>query len=534
MKKTWRTLLAALMLCAALGTPVYAQQEAETETAGATLKQEMQEEMESAGDPSGEVIETPVIEGTTAKGQAAGWVEDSSGWWYVDEDGTVPKTAWRKINGSWYYFNGSGYWVEDNSYEEGTLKGIDVSYYQGDIDWQAVKEDGVEFAFIRIGRSSRVLDKKYEEYIEGANTVGIPVGVYYYSKAKSEGEAILDAQFVIEHLKGHTVSYPVVVDVEDPSIQNLGKAKVASITKAFCDEIRSAGYTPMFYANENWCRNYIDLGQLEDVERWIARYNYHWADDLPRNIWQCSSKGRINGISGDVDIDFGYTDYTKIITPRTQPVPGYVPRSGEWITNGTGKWYSYFNGGYPANTWEKIDGTWYWFDARGYMKTGWVNPDGSWYWLGYDGKMRTGWVSVGGIWYYLNASGRMVGNCWVGDYFLKANGEMAQNEWVDHRKYYVDDSGKWVRDMKPGTGVWKKDGRGWWFVDEDGNYPKKSWKRISGAWYWFDAEGYMYTGWLQLGSTWYYLKPDGSMATGTIYVGKQRYRFNSTGEWLGY
>lgn len=529
MKKLWKISLIVFLILTLSGLPVYAQQQ-EQGTAGATIKQQILQDLQRK------------------ERATAGWVQDGAGWWYQESDGTYPTTAWRKIDEKWYYFDSRGYWVPDNSYEKGTLKGIDVSYYQGNIDWQAVKADGVQFAFLRIGRSPRVLDEKYREYIQRANAAGIPVGVYYYSKAQSEGEAVLDAQFVIQNLKGYKVSYPVAIDVEDASMRNLGKAKVASIVKAFCDEIRAAGYTPMLYANENWCRNYIDLNQLGNVEKWIARYNYFWSEDLQRGIWQCSSKGRITGIEGNVDIDFSYKDYTKIVTPRTAPVAGYIPAAGKWVQDSTGTWYSYYSGGYPSGGWKQIDGYWYWFSAAGYMKTGWLYESGSWYWLGNDGRMRTGWVSVNGAWYYMNTSGRMLSNRWVGDYYLKSSGAMATNEWVDGGKYYVDGSGKWVPGKTQPAGTWKRDGNGWWYQNADGSYPRNTWKLINNEWYWFGSNGYMKTGWVNVSGTWYYmdasgrmlsnrwvgnyyLKSNGAMATNERVDGG-RYYVDASGNWV--
>lgn len=438
-----------LMLCLMLmifRTDVQAA--AETETAGASLGKEIEETEKSRA-----VYEEK-------------WIQNSKGWWYQYKDGSYPTSTWRKIDGKWYYFNENGYWI-DNKNADGTIFGIDVSYWQGNIDWNAVKKDGVKFAFLRVGRSSQVLDTKYKEYITAANKAGIPVGVYYYSKARTTEEAVKDAKFVIKNITGYKISYPVAIDLEDSSQADLSKKQLGAIAKAFCDEIRLAGYTPMLYANEYWCKSKIDMTQLTNVEKWIARYNYYYTKSLTRGVWQCTSTGRVNGIKGNVDINFGLKDYTKIVTPRTAPVETYGKvNTGKWLTNQTGKWYQRADGTYPANKWEKIDGKWYWFNAKGYMQTGWLKLGNTWYYLDpntgamYEnqwlnntyyltssGAMATGWYKIKGDYYYFSTSGNKVTNKWIdGNYYVKSNGKMAKNEWIG--EYYVDSSGKWVPGKK--------------------------------------------------------------------------------------
>lgn len=460
-----------------------------------------------------------------------GWKQNSTGWWYQYSDGSYPASAWRKIGNNWYYFDNNGYWVNNNAYEKGTLKGIDVSHWQGNINWREVKNDGIEFAFIRIGRSTRVIDERYQENIRQANAVGIPVGVYYYSKAQSVNEAILDAQFVIKNITGYKISYPVVIDIEDSSQAHLSRNELGAIAKAFCDEIRAAGYTPMLYANENWCRNHIDMNQLKNVEKWIARYNYLCSADIPRDIWQCTSKGKVAGISGNVDINFGYTDYSKIISPRTAPVANYTFKEGSWEQNQIGSWFSYYGGGYPKNTWKQIDGETYWFDENGYVKTGWFYQSGNWYYLGTDGVRVSGWKQISSNWYFFDAKGVMQKNTWIGNYYLKSNGVMATNEWVDGEDYYVGADGKWIPNKVKITEGWIKDNTGWWYQNSDGSYPKNTWKLINNNWYYFNSNGYMHTGWLQLGTTWYYMKSSGEMATNQ-WVDGGNYYVGSDGKWI--
>ena len=453
MKKFIRTLGIGVIASALLwAVPVHA--EIETETAGSSLKEERMSE---------ENIEFYSVERGKLKGE---WKEDEQGWWYEYSDGTYPKTSWRKIDGKWYYFNSKGYWIDNNTYEKDTLKGIDVSAWQEEVDWQAVKNDGVQFAMIRLGYNTERLDKYYQRNMKEADKAGIPVGVYYYSKATNEAEAVRDAEFVIENLKGYKVSYPVAIDLEDKVQENLSKEELGKIARAFADEVEAAGYTPMVYANENWYLNYIDWSLLGDVEKWIARYNVVINPSIERQIWQCCDTGLIDGVKGNVDINFGYKDYTKYITPRTEPLESYYKR-GEWQKNDKGWWYQYKNGQYPKNQWESINDRWYWFNAEGYMQTGWQSIGGSWYYLDESGAMQTGWQSIGGHWYYLKSWGAMAQG-W----------ENINGEW-----YHMDESGV----MQTG---WQSIGGHWYYMNSSGAMLTGR-HYIDGVWYSFDSSGVM-------------------------------------------
>ena len=508
--------------------PVHAEQE--TETAGASLGKDTGTE-ESMTRSHARAVE--------------GWVQVSGGRWrYRYSDGAYAEKCWLKINGAWYYFDQDGYWVDDNTHESGSLKGIDVSAWQGKIDWQAVKNDGIQFAFVRIGHGAHVLDTYYSQNMKGAQEAGIPVGVYMYSTAKNEAEAIADAQFVIRNMEGYLVSYPVVIDLEDASQDSLSKYQLGRIAKVFCDEVRAAGYTPMLYCNENWYKNRIDVSQITDVEKWIARWNVRYDTSIPRGIWQ-SGVGRIQGVNTNVDIDFGYKDYTQIVTPRTRYADGYRMTAGTWVQDRHGWWYNYYTGGYPAQAWELIGGTWYWFDSDGYMATGWRNIDGTWYYLTSSGAMATGWVQVGNTWYYLSGSGAMLtGFQTIGNavYYLDESGAMATG-WrlMDGTWYYFHSSGAmatgWMQSgnwyyLDPADGKmavgFKTVGDAVYYLTESGAMVT-GWRLVDDTWYYFEASGAMVTGWLQLGDVRYYLAEDGKMLTGLQTIDGVEYEFDTSG-----
>lgn len=203
--------------------------------------------------------------------------------------------------------------------ENGTVishKGIDVSKYQGDIDWAAVKEEGIEYAFIRLGlrgyESGRlVLDEFYDANMKGANAAGVKAGVYFFTQAVTVEEAKEEADFVIQNLANYDVPYPVVFDVERVSggkgrADVLTKEERTAVTIAFCEEIKAAGYTPMIYGNVVCFSQLLDLSKLNDYEKWYAFYDDYMYIPYDVSCWQYTEKGRVNGIPDNVDLNISF------------------------------------------------------------------------------------------------------------------------------------------------------------------------------------------------------------------------------------
>ncbi|MGN0341162.1 MAG: GH25 family lysozyme [Roseburia sp.] len=480
-----------------------------------------------------------------------GWYQLNGTWYYSDSEGVMQTglqtitndsnvtdtyyfsstgemlTGWQKLpDGSWKYFTLSGSkqgaMVEDSSYQNNSVKGIDVSKYQGDINWNKVWAEGIDFAFVRIGHGTRVLDPYYKQNMEGANNAGIATGVYFYSTATDAAQSVLDAQWVIDNLAGYPVSYPVAIDLEDWTTQGskLSKTQITQIAKAFCDEIRKAGYTPMIYCNEAWYKDKIDFSAVGDVEVWVARYNYIYDKDITRDIWQGGSTTRLDGISGNVDIDFAFTNYRNVITPRTGAVSTYVKSTGVWEQDDLGTWYHYLAGGYPANKWECIEGTWYWFDAKGYrgIMTGWYQLGDSWYYYQTDGTPATDWQKIGGEWYYFDKS---------------SGGKMLYGWQLLNGKWYYLGSSASDGAMKTG---WQYINNKWYYFDTTGDGKMLTdWQKIDGKWYYFDTtgDGKMLYGWQYINGKWYYLSDsasDGSMKTGWQYINSKWYYMDTTGD----
>lgn len=197
-----------------------------------------------------------------------------------------------------------------------TSFGIDVSKYQGQIDWKKVKDDGVKYAFIRLGfrgygeEGTIVLDECFKDNAREAAKHGIKTGVYFFTQAVTTEEAVEEANFVLKHIKDYDISYPVVFDTESISksarAENLDAKERTEIAKAFCDTIAEAGYTPMIYASLVWYVTELDLAQLTDYKKWYAGYELEPGFPYEFDIWQYSSKGHVNGISTDVDVNMSF------------------------------------------------------------------------------------------------------------------------------------------------------------------------------------------------------------------------------------
>lgn len=191
--------------------------------------------------------------------------------------------------------------------------GIDVSYHKGDIDWNKVKPS-VSFVILRLGwignKNNHTIDPKFEEYYNQCKSLNIPIGVYVYNYCNSEENAISSAKWVIDKLTNKTLELPVYLDIEDNSLESLGKTKLTNICIAFNTEIEKTGLWAGVYANLNWYNNFLDKNLIKKkYTTWIAHYTsgidkYKGEYDM----WQSSSSGRIDGISSNVDTDYLYRD----------------------------------------------------------------------------------------------------------------------------------------------------------------------------------------------------------------------------------
>ncbi|MCR5688289.1 MAG: hypothetical protein K6G58_09745, partial [Lachnospiraceae bacterium] len=241
-------------------------------------------------------------------------------------------TGWQNIDGKTYYYTRDHEYVTGDqviggvSYHfnsDGTLDtgsgvlGIDVSKYQPSINWSSVKASGVDFVIIRCGyrgasTGALIEDPYFKSHIKGAKSAGLKVGVYFFSTALNEGEAVEEASMCAALCGGYGLNYPVFLDVESssrPGYNTLSASQRTENIQAFCKTIASAGYTPGLYANKTWLTEKINTSSLS-CKIWLAQYRAEGPTYSGRyDIWQYTSKGSVNGISGNVDMNKSFLRY---------------------------------------------------------------------------------------------------------------------------------------------------------------------------------------------------------------------------------
>ena len=222
-------------------------------------------------------------------------------------------------NGKWYGDEVHGNsTVTDDFYKYfggEDMKGIDVSVHNGNIDWNKVKADGIEFAILRagFGRLEKQKDEKFDQNYAGAKAAGIPVGAYWYSYAMDEDEARLEADVFLSVIKGKQFEMPVYFDLEEKKQFDLGKEKVSAIMRAFLEKVEKAGYFVGLYGSASSLTTHT----ADDIKTHYTIWLAHWVDKTNYSgaygIWQYSEKGKVDGISGNVDLDICYKDFPTII-----------------------------------------------------------------------------------------------------------------------------------------------------------------------------------------------------------------------------
>lgn len=202
-----------------------------------------------------------------------------------------------------------------------TYTGIDVSVFQGDIDWDAVKNDGIDFVMLRVGyrgygqKGIMGKDDKFDSNYEGAKKAGLKVGAYFFSQATNESEAREEAAFVLDAVRDCPLDYPIAydwefVDNDEARTNGMTSEDITVCAKAFCEAIKSAGKVPVIYFNcETGYFNY-DLPQVKDYDFWLAEYYDTPSFYYNYKMWQYSKTGSVDGISGDVDMNISIVDFS--------------------------------------------------------------------------------------------------------------------------------------------------------------------------------------------------------------------------------
>lgn len=232
-----------------------------------------------------------------------------------------------------------------------SLKGLDVSQFQGIIDWSQVKKAGYQFAMLRAGYGYNTVDSQFHRNASECNRLGIPIGVYWFCYALNPEIAVQEADGCLNTVSKYRLDYPICYDIEQATINyaaengiTMTPALATDIVRAFCNQIEKRGYFAMYYSNRNFLNTYFPTDFSKRYALWYAYYNDTF-DGTDCGIWQSTSQGNVPGIAGNVDLDTGFADYPSIIrqaglnhlngsTPTPPPVNyiTYVIQPGDTLS----------------------------------------------------------------------------------------------------------------------------------------------------------------------------------------------------------
>ena len=239
----------------------------------------------------------------------SGWNTIDGKKYYFDPETHAPVTGTQVIGGVTYHFDSNGVLKQET-------RGVDVSKYQGDIDWNQVKAAGYEFAIIRVGyrgygSGALVEDSHFRQNIQGATAAGLQVGLYFYSQAINEEEAVEEASMVLRLCSGYRLDYPIYFDTEKVAgdtgrADSLSRAERTACAVAFCETIRNAGYTAGVYSYASWFYNQLNMSNFGNYQIWIAQYRDVLDFSGRYNMWQYASDGCVPGISKLCDLNIAY------------------------------------------------------------------------------------------------------------------------------------------------------------------------------------------------------------------------------------
>lgn len=255
------------------------------------------------------------------------------------------------------------------------FKGIDVSAHQGRIDWEKVKNSGVQFAILRLGIGSDISsqdDAYFEANVQGCEGVGLPWGAYLYSYALNLEDARSEVQHALRLLNGKRPEYPVFFDMEDadgykakhgmPSNQGL-----VDICKTFLLGVEDAGYYASLYASLSWLNNQLNSHELDRFDKWVAQWNTSCSYKKPYGIWQYTDSGKVEGINGNVDMNIAYTNYPEVI--KKSGLNGFTAGASTGSSSTTPE------AGQGARTYTIKKGDTLWDISKKYLGTGTRYPE---------------------------------------------------------------------------------------------------------------------------------------------------------------
>ena len=378
-------------------------------------------------------------------------------------------------------------------------KGIDVSYHNGTIDWKRVKQSEVEYAIIRCGYGTNDKsqdDKKWEENVKGCIDNNIPYGVYLYSYADTVEKASSEADHAIRLLQGKKLKYPVYYDLEEDKLRDkISKKTIADIAQTFCDKLSAKGYTVGIYANKDWFTNYLTDSRFNNWTKWVAQYNTVCNYKGKYDMWQCSSTGRVPGISGNVDLNYSYSPFENSYGGGNTNNGGTTNKYSDGLNEIEGELY-YFKNNRIDTSYSGLaqyGNEWYYIENGkvNWNYTGLAQRGNEWFYIE-KGKLNwnhSGIVEYNNQWFYVER-GRLNWN-YTG---LGQSG----NDWY----YIVGGRVNWGY-----TGLVQRGNE--WFYIENGklNWNHSGIVKYNNQWFYVERGrlNWNYTGLGQSGNDWYYI-----------------------------
>ena len=476
------------------------------------------------------------------------WIQDSTGWWFRNADGTYPVNQWAYINGAWYHFNAAGYrengWITLNGvrfYLEADGRMV-TGWKQMDGTWYYFDGSGaMRTGWLQLGSTWYWLDND-GKMVTGWKSFGRYwyyfglSGNMYVGNCSVEGKRyqFCDTGYVVDswiyqngiwyycnsdrtYAKGFKQIGGATYYFNDKEQMATGWQNINDSWYYF--ESSGAMKTGWLLLNNTWYWFEND-GKMVTGWKRVGAYSYYFE----KNGAMCIGKKTIDGKSYDFGISGG------ILT-------GWYIKDNAWYytkddltiavgMNQIGKNKFYFeSNGRMVTGWKYVDNNWYYFDGMGAMRTGWLQLGNTWYWLESDGKMATGWKDFGPYWYYFGASGNMyVGNCSVeSKRYQFCNTGYVVDSWIYQNGiwYYCNSDRTYAKGFKQIGGAT--------YCFNDKEQMITGWQNINDSWYYFEGSGVMKTGWLLLNNTWYWFENDGKMKTGWKSFGNVRYYFEQSG-----
>ena len=462
----------------------------------------------------------------------------------IIQESPVPNTRSARAITPWTNINGKFYNSRGEVIEGVVAKGIDVSQWNGDINWATVKNTDVDYAIIRCGygmNQTNQDDPKWKRNADACTQYNIPFGTYLYSYADTVEKAKSEAQHVLRLVKGYNLTYPIYYDLEEISVRNsVSKSQIAQIAKAFCDTIEAAGYRVSIYANTDWFTNYLTDPMFNNWNKWVAQYNYRCTYAGSYTMWQCTSSGSVNGISGAVDLnmDFGTVDGKRLVVrdgktycysyPDNTQLFGEQQLGGNWYFFDEAKggemligWHDFPNkrvyyreNGTMVHGEQSIEGNWYYFETvGGAMQTGFHDFPNKTVYYGLNGAMRYGEQLIDGKWYYFETVG---GAMQTGFY-----------NFPDKVVYYGEDGA-----MRYGEQLIDEH---WYYFDTVRGAMQTGFHSFPNKTVYYGEDGAMKYNEQKVGEDWYYFAPgSGAMQTGIVGMPDGEYMYYGKGGKKGY